>query len=406
VLAAALLALVRRRGVAAIAVAGTLFALVVPGQGVSALAVFAALALTCVGIALADADRPVAAGAAIGVALLMRFDWGLTVTLAALPYLVVWPWRSRLRAVGTAALVASPYVPYFAVVGIHRLRVMFEQLRVVERGRGLPVTHWPYFPGYVLDAMLVSIVLLALVGWRLRRTREGISFLSVALLGVGLVPYATSRADRAHILVAAIAPVVMLAAVVPAAIAELRAPFARLRRPFRIGALAAVAIGAVWLALPIVQNRRYEPLLALDDFPSSTIEHDGRVFRIANDYFAQTAQQAVDRAAELAPPGGRLFVGPGDLRRTNYADSYFYFLLPELKPASYYMEMSPGTSQPDSGLADELHRADVLILNTVYDAWYEPNDSVKYGSGKPNEVVKREFCRDAKFGYFLVYKRC
>src|SRR5205823_1767502 len=122
---------------------------------------------------------------------------------------------------------------------------------------------------------------------------------------------------------------------------------------------------------------------------------DGRTFRLANGYFAQTAQQAVDRAGGLAPKGGRLFVGPGDLRRTNYADSYFYFLLPNLKPASYYMEMSPGTSQPNSGLAEELRHADVLILDTAYDAWFEPNDSVKYGSNKPNEVVRAEFCERA-----------
>ena len=83
----------------------------------------------------------------------MRFDFALPVAFAALPYLTVWPWRSRLRAIGGALAGAAAYVPYVAVVGPAKLRQMFEQLRVVENGRGLPVTHWPYFPGYVLDLM-------------------------------------------------------------------------------------------------------------------------------------------------------------------------------------------------------------------------------------------------------------
>ena len=70
------------------------------------------------------------------------------------------------------------------------------------------------------------------------------------------------------------------------------------------------------------------------------------------------------------------------------------------------MEMSPGTSRPDSGLADELRHTDVLILDTAYDPWFEPNDSVKYGSPEPNRVVRSEFCLRGTYGYFLVYKRC
>ena len=34
--------------------------------------------------------------------------------------------------------------------------------------------------------------------------------------------------------------------------------------------------------------------------------------------------------------GERLLVGPSDLRRTWYSDAFFYYLFPELTPATYF----------------------------------------------------------------------
>ena len=39
-----------------------------------------------------------------------------------------------------------------------------------------------------------------------------------------------------------------------------------------------------------------------------------------------------------------LFVGPEDLRRTFYSDTFLYFLLPRFTPGSFYLEMDPGVS--------------------------------------------------------------
>ena len=43
-------------------------------------------------------------------------------------------------------------------------------------------------------------------------------------------------------------------------------------------------------------------------------------------------------------PGERLFVGTGDLRKTPYSEAYLYYLLPDLVPATYYIEMDPGVA--------------------------------------------------------------
>ena len=44
----------------------------------------------------------------------------------------------------------------------------------------------------------------------------------------------------------------------------------------------------------------------------------------------------------MSKPGERLLVGPSDLRRTWYSDAFFYYMFPELTPATYFIEMDPG----------------------------------------------------------------
>jgi hypothetical protein len=84
-----------------------------------------------------------------------------------------------------------------------------------------------------------------------------------------------------------------------------------------------------------------------------------------------------------------------------------YFLLRELRPASYYMEMNPLTANREgSGLADELRSADWLVLTSAWDRWDEPNDSRKFGPAEPNRVVKDLFCVRYEAGTYRLYQRC
>jgi hypothetical protein len=112
--------------------------------------------------------------------------------------------------------------------------------------------------------------------------------------------------------------------------------------------------------------------------------------------------------------GQRLFVGPIDLRRTPYSDAFFYFLYPELVPATYYIEMDPFDSKPGSKLAGDVRSADWLILSGVWANWDEPNDSRRYGSDLPNEIVRAQFCQVGSYGrrddgggpLFELWRRC
>jgi len=167
----------------------------------------------------------------------------------------------------------------------------------------------------------------------------------------------------------------------------------------RLAASIAVALVAVY---PVISelDRTYR------------LAREGRGVRTATrDFFTDergsAARAVIARTSALARPGESLFVGPQDLRRTNYGPTYMYFLLRQLRPASYYMEMNPGTANREgSGLADDLRRADWLILSTAWDDWDEPNDSWKYGPDEPNQVVRDDFCVRFEDEPFRLYERC
>jgi hypothetical protein len=104
-----------------------------------------------------------------------------------------------------------------------------------------------------------------------------------------------------------------------------------------------------------------------------------------------------------------VFIGPQDLRVTGYSDTFLYFLLPRLVPGSFYLEMDPGvTNAAGSGLASQIARDDLLILNSVYDTnssegTGEPYAS--YGSSAPNLVVERDFRLVGSWGTLSLYVR-
>ena len=112
---------------------------------------------------------------------------------------------------------------------------------------------------------------------------------------------------------------------------------------------------------------------------------------------------------EMSSPGERLFVGPQDLRRTWYSDAFFYWMFPELDPATYYIEMDPGLANEEgSSLADDVASADWVILTGFWNGWREPNTSMDFGSDAANQVIAREFCEVASFedDLILLYRRC
>jgi hypothetical protein len=76
--------------------------------------------------------------------------------------------------------------------------------------------------------------------------------------------------------------------------------------------------------------------------------------------------------------------------------------------------MDPGIANAeDSGMANELRHADIVILSSIRDDWDEPNDSRRFGPDEPNDVIEDEFCLEKSYGKGLfgrglyeLYRRC
>jgi hypothetical protein len=140
---------------------------------------------------------------------------------------------------------------------------------------------------------------------------------------------------------------------------------------------------------------------------SHEIEYAGRSFFYGNPEVAAELAELLPVAERIARPGDRLVVGTGDLRKTPLSEAFLYYLLPETRPGTYYIEMDPGVANADdSQLADDLEHADLVILSSVWDEFHEPNDSRELGSGRPNEVLRRRFCTVLDLPLYELLERC
>jgi hypothetical protein len=107
---------------------------------------------------------------------------------------------------------------------------------------------------------------------------------------------------------------------------------------------------------------------------------------------------------DVTKPGDRIFVGPSDLSNTEYNDTFLYHLVPDLIPASYFMEMNPGTAdRPGSRLLSDVSTADVIIRTTRFDDW---TGSRSVPSQGPPSIIPNMFCAGPTFGPWELLVRC
>jgi hypothetical protein len=222
----------------------------------------------------------------------------------------------------------------------------------------------------------------------------------MAAFATGLVPQALQRADSTHLAWVSCVALAFL----PAGIAELaeRGALRSLPQAARTAAAVLLPVGVLVAVIPFFTARTYAEAVG-QTFGhrrnALSMEHDGRVFRYARRDAVEAVNALLPLVDEITEPGDDLLVGPGDLRYTPYSEAFLYYLLPDLDPATRYIEMDPGVANAeDSGLADELREAEVVILSTIRDDWNEPNDSLVPGSDEPNEVLAEDFCLVQSFG--------
>jgi hypothetical protein len=383
-----------------------------------------------------DADvarrRAVVAGLLVAAALLYRPDTIIALALAAL---VIGPRLDRTlrrRAVAAAAAGLTPYLLHLALAGPGNVvqGMVLDPVVYLRGGRRLPLPpSWSEFDGFLQRAgalheppwplpdlaspsqlsvwlvlLVVVVAALVAVGRRWVRSDDGASdpralaLLAAGALSVGLLPQALQRADSTHLAWVACVPFGFLPALLW-----------RVSGGRRIAAVAAVLVPL--LLVPAFTFRSYADYVA-QTFGrhrlAFRIEHEGRTFYYGRRDVADAAHALLADIEALTEPGDRMLVGTGNLRFTPYSDAYLYYLLPDRPPATYYIEMDPGVANADdSGLAEEVAAADLVVLSRVWDAWDEPNDSRVVGSDEPNRILEERFCEAGTYErLYILYLPC
>jgi len=389
------------------ATAGALSTAAVLSLGPSPIPFLAAIALILASILLMAGrgpERPgrsryVCAGAVAALSITFRIDIAPAVVISAVPLLLGAgrraAWFALGAGVGLLPLIVDTEI---ASPGLVFQNVWIDAVLRQAAGRRLPIPPPMKSAEFALAGTLLAVAAdIVAAGASLPRIRrDDHSRLLVALtaLAVGLLPEMLQRDDLPHILMAAS----VAGGILPMALASLSARRRmRLPRPhtttYAAAALIALA-GVGFAALTLWPNR------------GDSVANRGREFLTSRTDAAQ-AQSALDAVDRLARPGQRIFVGTSDMRRTNYTDTYLYYLLPQLVPATYYLEFEPlVVNRADSGLANQIASADVLILTTEWENWPEHNASQLYGSSEPNRTVRRLFCLRVTVGHYRLYARC
>lgn len=448
---AAIYTLTRVWGRAAALVAGlvAMFLILTP-IGLSALAWHGGIALSLWAIVFAvrartatapTADRSwITAGVLAGLALSFRPD--LVVALSVAGLWVTWDVAGRRRVVarvGGGALVGLvPMWIHLVMAGPVRAfeGMVIDPVFRLRPGRELPVPPsldridgalqavaegvppWWGFPALAARhqlfvwffATVAIAVAVPLVAWLRRRrgdTGHGTTVLMVTgLFGLGIITQALQRPDSTHL---AWVAVVSWPLMVPIAYDAVRPRVTAVVATVTAGAVMAVAM---FVIAPYYTYRHYvlHTRVAVGQLPPPfLVERDGRRFWFGDYFVGEASNAMVADLDRLSKPGERLVVGPADLRRTIYSDVAFYWMFPELEPATYYIEMDPGLADAEgSSLADDLLTADWVILTNFWTGWFEPNASSDYGSNRPNDVIAEHFCLvgDYEDALVLLYQRC
>jgi hypothetical protein len=220
------------------------------------------------------------------------------------------------------------------------------------------------------------------------------------------MPQAWQRLDLHHLLSVAF----LVIGILPLTLFSLTLPSTghRPRTLFAIGVTLTVAVlvGAIAPLLPRLTLATFREALQTTPARSMFVQHGLRSFPVGPPERVVNICRMLDELERLSKPGERLFVGPADLRRTNYTDTYIYHMMPKLIPATYFLEMNPlSANRPGSRLAADVRRADWLVLNREWDLAKEPNRSSEYASSAPNAVVQKEFDLCGEFGGYLLFRR-
>lgn len=366
--------------------------------------------------------RCFAGGMFAGMALLSRPDLGPALVVSTLPLFLSMQRESMYRYLIGVVVTLLPLGWLMVLIGPGQLAHSLFLFPVfhLNPSRRLPILSAESYLVYLLCVhLLVSALNVAAGIVAVRRepaqTRSRL-LLGVALLGLGLTHYALQRFDFNHMLFSLFLPLSLLPLSILALLPDKSGTLlARIRPGLALFiAFAVMQVGLSqfcllyykWFSEGLRHPFAREPSTKHHDSDLGIfIRHHERSFSFRTEEEASTTENMLTELDKLSSPGERLFVGPGDLRRTNFGDTYIYYLMPQLRPATYFLEMNPfSANAPDSRLTSDVKSADWLVLNRMWDYWDEANASRQPGPDAPNGVVREEFEVVGEYGLYLLYR--
>lgn len=349
------------------------------------------------------------AGLLAAVALLFRPDLGPAVVLISAANFLWFNGSERRRFAAGFACGLVPWAVLAGAVGPAALWSNVFEYPVLHNGRHLPLGAQPVWMIRILGLHIAAALLGAGVGAAglraERRDPKARVLLAVGVGALGFTHQAVQRLDPTHLFFACFLSIGMLPVVLLAA-AERWGSEGTARR---LRALAPVAvltvIGALGTEIFLSLENAGRRALGLLGHNQHFATHADRFYPVPTRLERAWVEACIETIASQAGPGDRLFVGPRDLRRSCYNDTFLYHLLPKLTPASFFLEMNPGSANRlDSRLAADIASADWLILNPRWDA-SEPGRASLNGPDAPNLVVQSRFTLVARLGYYEVYRK-
>lgn len=345
-------------------------------------------AMACIVMALALAPRGtggarLCGGVVAGLAPAFRPE----VIIVVLPVMVILGWRSRAirQLVIGLVLGLAPFIVFFVYAGSRMWWNIGPSRTGVNSGTDLLDS-----PGRSL-AILASVLgvtgALVWLAWR-RRTPVSVSHAVVAL---GILPQTMQRVDPEHGIYTLCVSVPLLVAGLAAA--PMSADYLRRRRMLLVtmtfafvGALAAMVLRPSPETVHVQFGDR-SAIVAASELP---------------DLMATRSELLAH-----APRGGSLFVGSTDMGTVSLSRVLVYYLTPELRPRAYFIELALGVSErADSGLVQDIQKADVLLLTPMPDGlMHQLYPFVPRGSDEANRAVAADFCRVAQTGWGEIYER-
>jgi hypothetical protein len=366
--------------------------------------------------------RCLAGGFLGGLALLCRCDLGPALVASLLPQVLSMKREVKNKFLAGGAVAFIPLLWLAVAVGpaqlVHNL-FLLPVFQLSSGGYFLTASAEVLCIFYLhLGASILNIAA-GLVALRGAAPERGRLLLGAALLGLGLIHYSLSRFDSGHVLNAATVSFAFL----PLSIFVLFSTTAK-TIPSWLKAAAAILIAFVGIQLLLPRFTRYfyrgvRVELGLDRPRQASkmgeelepgdkgifVKQNGRSFPLGTEQSAHAADLVLTELQKVSAADQLLFVGPGDLRRTLYCDTWIYHMLPQLRPATYFLEMDAGSANaPGSRLARDVASADWLVLNRAWDLIVEPNGSSEFGPDEPNKVVRADFDFWAGYGPYLVFR--